>query len=61
LIAQFLDLCEAPEALLGCAPGLFRGHPAADVLLGAHVEVEAHLLIDLAVHGVAITQSPQPI
>ncbi len=45
--ALFLEPLDPAEAAQGHQASLFRGHPAPDVLLGLHLEVEAQLAVHL--------------
>src|SRR5262245_31508147 len=50
LIAPFLHPCQIAEPSLGISACLLRRHATADVLLGAHLDVEPRFLINFTVN-----------
>src|SRR6202008_4725350 len=57
VVARLLHPAETPQRLL---PGGGRAPPAALQLAGAHLQVEADLLVDLGAHlGLAAAQVPE--
>ena len=60
LAVDFLHRCDSSEMPIGGAPRLIRRQAAAHVLLGHHVEVKLHLVVQIAIERSLSDQAGNP-